>query len=244
MIEHQIRPRTWRDRLRRRPLVVAVFAFRYDAHLVPDLIANLSPAVDGWISWDDRARTEPMSSDADRRRVLIGAARDLGADWVLAADPDERFDDRLARRMRRMTRRRERILWSFRLREMYAPDRYRIDGLWGRKQQLRLFPLLDGQIFSDLPFHGPWTPIEGGYERRHADIDIYHLKMIAPERRRARRDLYRALDPERRYQPTGYDYLGEEEGAVFETIRPGRGYHPAHVDDGGLWMPLSARAGP
>lgn len=243
MIEHHIRTRSWRDRLRRRPLVLAVFAFRYDAHLVPDLVQNLSPAVDGWISWDDRASPEAMTSDAVRRRALIDAARGLGADWVLAADPDERFETGLAARMRHMTRRRSRTLWIFRLREMYAPDRYRVDGLWGNKQQLRLFPLLEGQIFSDLPYHGPWTPIEGGYERRHSDINIYHLKMITAERRRARRDLYKALDPERRYQQIGYDYLADEAGAVFETIPPGRGYAPPHVEDGGLWMPASARVG-
>jgi hypothetical protein len=27
---------------------------RYDAHLVPDLIANIDPIVDGWIALNDR----------------------------------------------------------------------------------------------------------------------------------------------------------------------------------------------
>ncbi|OWK19097.1 hypothetical protein AJ88_48455 [Mesorhizobium amorphae CCBAU 01583] len=34
--------------------VIAVFSYRFDAHLVSDLIANLDPIVDGWIAYDDR----------------------------------------------------------------------------------------------------------------------------------------------------------------------------------------------
>ncbi|MDX8451038.1 hypothetical protein, partial [Mesorhizobium captivum] len=54
--------------------------------------------------------------------------------------------------------------------------------------------------------------------------------------RAARRDLYNLLDPDRRLQQVGYDYLADETGAVLEAIPPGRDYFPAHTDDGGLWM--------
>src|SRR5258708_2141169 len=63
----------WRlfDRLSRRPRLVAVFSFRYDAHLVPDLIANIEPIVDAWIAYDDRGSSEVFSSELERHRRLI-----------------------------------------------------------------------------------------------------------------------------------------------------------------------------
>jgi len=68
--------------------------------------------------------------------------------------------------------------------------------------------------------------------------------MIAPERRRARSALYSALDPLREHQSIGYDYLADDDGAVFEDIPAGRGYLPAHVEDNGLWMADPEQVGP
>ena len=39
------------------------------------------------------------------------------------------------------------------------------------------------------------------------------------------------------------DYLTHDEGAIFETIPPGRGYHPPHADDDGIWMAVDPLAG-
>jgi hypothetical protein len=61
--------------------------------------------------------------------------------------------------------------------------------------------------------------------------------MITRRRREARAALYKYLDPDRRMQSLGYDYLADEEGAQFEAIPAGREYLPPHSDDGGLWMP-------
>ena len=60
---------------------------------------------------------------------------------------------------------------------------------------------------------------------------LYHLEIVDPDRRTARRDLYRHLDPTRIYQQAGYDYLVEDSGAVFEQI-PGRNFFPAHRESG------------
>ena len=75
------------------------------------------------------------------------------------------------------------------------------------------------------------------YRILDSGLNLYHLKMITRARREARRDLYNRLDPDRRFQPIGYDYLADDQGAVLKPIRPGREYHPPHNDDGGLWMP-------
>lgn len=235
MLSHDLRPRR-RDA---DPLLLAVFSYRYDAHLVGDLLRNLEPIVDGWVAYDDRGSTELYSDEPARRRALIDRARDLGARWVLGIDPDERFEQGAVACVREMTRAAGNVAWGFRLRELYTPQAYRVDGVWGRKMQFRLFPLLAGQRFSAQPFHGRWFASDPPPTLRHSDVNLYHLKMIAPARRRARRDLYNHVDPRRDYQKIGYDYLADEDGLVLEPIPPGRGYLPPHVDDGGLWMPPS-----
>lgn len=224
------------------PTVLAVFSFRYDAHLVRDLLCNIKPIVDGWVTWDDRNSADVVSNDRELRFRLLDAAHAAGATWILRVDPDERFEDTLADRMNDLLSNNRPIVWSFNLREMYSPSSYRIDGIWGSKQQGRLFPISDQLFpaassgrFGTADYHSPSFPI--GYRMRSTGLNLYHLKMIAAIRRQKRRDLYTALDPEGRYQPMGYDYLADDHDAKFETVPAGRGYSPAHVDDGGLWMP-------
>ena len=224
-----------------KPLVVAVFSFRYDAHLVPDLLANIAPLTDGWISWDDRQATAAFSDEPARRRALIEAAHATGAKWILAVDPDERFEAGTASNLAAMVRVPGRIAWAFALRELYAASLYRVDGVWGHKEQNRLFPIFDDQFpilerqsFPAGLLHESWVP--HSYRSIHSGLNLYHLKTIAPRRRQARTALYKALDPERKYQPIGYDYLSDDGGMALELIAPGRHYLPQHREDGGLWM--------
>ncbi len=235
----QGRRRRWWQR--RPPKILAIFSYRYDQHLVPALIDNIRPMVDGWVALDDRDNPAPFSSDTTRRIPLLEAAHAAGADWVLAVDPDERYESRLVQEMPILTGSKLPIVWSFRLREMYTPDSYRTDGIWGRKRQARLFPLFDdlfpaarSGLFARKDFHARWYP--RGYAHRRTDLDLYHLKMIDPARRAHRRDVYKTIDPDNRYQAVGYDYLGDDTQCVLETIPRGRGYHPPHLDDGRLWM--------
>jgi hypothetical protein len=239
MIEVHLKPESTRTRRGgvRRPVVVAIFAYRYDAHLVPDLIANIEPMVDGWIAYDDRAGGEPFAGEPGRRKALVEKAMEIGARWILAVDPDERFETRLARRMADLTAPSEPRAYLFNLREMFSPTEYRVDGVWGTKRQTRLLSLQPGMNF-DLPaLHSAWQNIHAGYRILDTGLNLYHLKMITRARREARRDLYKRLDPGGSFQRIGYDYLADDKGAVLEKIGRGRGYHPPHDDDGGLWMP-------
>lgn len=219
------------------PRVLAVFSYRYDAHLVPDLLENLAPATDGWVAFDDRRGDGVFSDEVARRFALLAAAREAGADWALAVDPDERFEASLAAEMPRLTALAAPIAWVFPLRELYSPAAYRVDGVWGEKRQARLL-WLGGGLAEPFPsrLHSSWHWFVPSVELRDAPCNLYHLKMIEPRRRRARVRLYNALDPGRRHQQIGYDYLADETGLRLETIPVGRGYRPAHVDDGGLWM--------
>jgi len=224
----------------RGPRVIAVFSYRYDAHLVPDLIENLRPAIDGYAAYDDRAATSLFSDEPARRLALIDAARGMAARWVLFVDPDERHEPALAEKMRTFTAAEGRVVWGFNFRELYKQDAYRTDGLWGRKKRFTLFPLLEGQVFDDAALHGPHHP--KGYKRRLTGLNIYHLRMIARQRRVARRDLYTALDPTAVHQAVGYEYLADDEGMVLKKIPRKRLYRPPHRDDGGLWAAESGHS--
>ena len=238
MISSEIKPKLprWKTLLRRKQRVIAVFSYRFDAHLVPDLIANIDPFVDGWVAFDDRASTGVFSSEVGRRRCLLEAARQAGADWILAVDPDERFEAAVASEIATLTRKPGRIAWGFHFRELYAPQSYRVDGIWGAKIRHCLFRAFDPAERTDTGLHDLWYPRNAGFRELRSGLNLYHLKMIDPARRSARRDLYSFLDPDRRDQAIGYDYLADETGVRLEPIPAGRLYHPPHIDDGGLWM--------
>lgn len=217
--------------------MLAVFSFRYDAHLVPALLSNIEPLVDGWISYDDRHHEALISNEVHRRIQLLSAAREAGADWALAVDPDERFEASLSIAMEDLLSVDDVCAHSFALREMFAVDRYRVDGVWGRKRQARLLSLKRGVRRPEGELHLSWHSFVPEARLNHTMFNLYHLKMIAPIRRAARARLYQHLDPGSLMQRQGYEYLNEDTGAVFEGVPAGREYFPAHIDDGELWMP-------
>lgn len=216
---------------------MAVFSFRYDAHLVPALVANIEPLVDGWVSYDDRAGEGVFSNEVRRRTMLLHAAREAGAAWALAVDPDERFESALAGEIGRMVQTEDASAYTFALREMYSPEHYRVDGVWGQKRQARLLSLGKGIVAPAGDLHLSWASFIPNPRLRDTNYNLYHLKMITPERRSARAALYKHLDPGGSMQRIGYDYLADDTGAELERIADGRHYHPPHSEDGGLWMP-------
>jgi len=215
--------------LTRHPRLIAVYSFRHDADLVPDMLANLD-FVDDVIGNDDRARTDVWYHEGQTRQALIERARDAGADWILGVDPDERFERKAGRAIRRLIRTDEKVIYSFRFRELWTPTSYRSDGIWGTKSRPSLFPVKPGQTFHNLPVHSPWHPANADYQIQQTEINLYHLKMIRPENRLDRRDLYNSLDPDRAIQAIGYDYLADETGCELTEIGRRR-YRPEYRDD-------------
>jgi hypothetical protein len=240
MLHHQI----FREPDPGMPRILAAFSYRYDAHLVPDLLENIRAATHGFVAWDDRSAGATLSDEPTRRSRLVMAARELGADWLLAPDPDERFEQGFAQWLPDLLAEGDRTLWLFTLREMFKPTEYRIDGAWGAKSVLRLFPVAAAGVDPAAALHGRWVADQEGYRQRDSRINLYHLRMASPARRQLRRDLYAASDPGRRFQPIGYDYLNDERGMVLEPLPPRRGFLPPFAEDHGLWAPDPGVLGP
>jgi hypothetical protein len=230
------------------PRVLGIYSFRFDAHLVPGLRANTAPFVDGWISWDDRGGDGPFTDEISRRYALLSAAREAGAEWVMTLDPDERIEGRFRLAYRRALASDASVV-NFAFRELYAPRAYRTDGMWDVKRQSRLLRVGRGIVLPERAsgtLHVPWATYLPHPRAIETHYNVYHLKMIDPARRLGRAALYSRLDPERRMQAIGYDYLADETGLALRRIPLGRGYRPRHADDGGLWMDpgLGEHAGP
>lgn len=204
----------------------AVFSYRYDVELVPDLLENLKSFIDDYVIHDDRGNTEEWYNEGYVRNKLIEKAKNRGADWILCVDPDERFEIQAGKKIRDLIKIKRKVIYLFNFRELWLPCAYRVDGIWGQKKKAILFPVFPGQKFMNLPIHSGWFPINEDYEWINTDINLYHLKMIVPEARKIRANLYKSLDPFHKYQPIGYDYLIEEIGLRLERIPPGREYYP------------------
>lgn len=206
--------------------IVAAFAFRDDHHLVPGLLANLGGLIDDYVCWDDRASNDTYCHEGRIRNHLIKEAKGKGADWILGIDPDERFEKAATRKVRELTKEKQKVVYSFRWRELWSPNQYRVDGRWGHKIKPTLFPVYPDQTFMNRPLHSFWFPMDEGYERKDTGINLYHLKMISPQAREKRRRLYNQLDPSNEFQKIGYDYLVDETGLQLESIPEGREFFP------------------
>lgn len=213
--------------------IVAAFAFRDDHHLVPDLLTNLEGMIDDYVCWDDRANNGIYCHEGQIRNHLIREAKDRGADWILGIDPDERFERDAQHKVRELIQEKKRVVYSFRWRELWTPTQYRVDGIWGHKIKPILFPVYPGQTFMNQVLHSFWFPTNEGYERKDAGLNLYHLKMISPHAREARRRLYNQVDPFKELQRIGYDYLVDESGLQLASIPEGREYLPPYNHDHG-----------
>lgn len=234
-----------------RPTILALTAFHNELRWLPGLYENLSGRVDGVVALDDGSsdgsgtyassrpetaallRTLPENKtrwdEPGNRRLLVTAGQELGADWFLAIDADERTDDCFWEDLDELVAwsERERVVaWSFRLRELWnSAVHYRADGIWGCKTKAAWFRNLGpAHKFDDAEWHGEWVPMQVWQTPvcRVIPYDLYHLKMIDASDRAARRARYESLDPGNRFQSIGYGYLTEESGLRLEPI--GRSY--------------------
>jgi len=237
--------------LRRGPRVrlLALLACRNEMSLLPGYVANVGPQVDGIVALDDgstdgsadylEARPEvielirlpparPEWDEVGNYRRLVEAAARAGAEWAISLDADERVEREFRERAERVIRRGRPLgltAYAVVLRELWgSPHTYRADGVWGRKGPGRMFAVRPGAQVDARPLHASKVPAGSGRVLR-ADLLVYHLRMITPEDREARRRRYETLDPHARHQPReGYAYLTDERGLELRPLPAGRGY--------------------
>lgn len=219
---------------------------------LPGLLASVRPVVDGLIVVDDGSSdgsreyleaqpdvleliTNPVSRPAwdevGNHRRLISAGLEHGAQWFLCLDADERVETGFRDRAEAVIKKVERSghsAFAVRLRELWDhPRRYRVDGIWGGKAPARLFKARPDHEFDERRLHSSKAPMQahrnGGVPV--ADLNVYHLGMLTPDDRVARRRRYETLDPTCEFQPgIGYAYLTDETGLRLETIPADRDY--------------------
>jgi hypothetical protein len=243
-------PSRWLRRPRIR--LVALLAVRDDLRYLAGYMANVGPQVDAIVALDDGSADgsveflescpevvelirippdRPEWDEAGNYRRLVEAGVRHGADWLVSLDADERVERDFRTRLEWAIARGRLIgltSYSVRLRELWDhPDHYRADGIWGEKVRPRIFRAKHGAVLDDRPLHGLKVPIERSRIRRYpvADLELYHLRMLQPEDRRARRERYEEADPEAVWQPgIGYAYLTDENGLRLQRIDPARAY--------------------
>lgn len=245
-----------------KPRIACLMQLRNEERDLPGCLQHLAGYVDGIIALDDGSidatasilAAHPLVIDClhnpvscsrewnepENRRRLLQRAQDLGYDWVLTCDADERFELLFLQQLHDLAGCFEpgvQAILSLSIRELWdSPRQYRIDGVWGRKQSGCLFTVPKGPISlpGTLSLHGDWfTDVqrEGGRIHR-ARFNKYHLKMIEKSSREERRDFYRRIDPDNRLQAGGYDYLAEEGPELkVQRIAPERAYDIETLSD-------------
>lgn len=207
--------------------LVACFGVRYDKELLPDLIRNLD-FVDEFAILYDFCRKELWINEAEYRLKLRKLAEAKEADWILITSPDERFEKNAGKKIRQLIEQDRDEMYQFNLKEMYTPTHFRTDGIWGKKKRYRLYPVREGQMYSKNKIQCPPYPLGSNLQIVDTGLNIYHLKMIEKRNRKLRQDVFKTLDPDRKFQSIGYDYLTDESSIQLEPIPKGREYYPEY----------------
>lgn len=210
--------------------IVATFGIKTEPDwLVHELMKNLD-WVDDFAIVDCRKRKELWIHEGEYRILQRKAAKAKKADWILTTSPDERWEKDSWHKLQPLVEAQKgKCIYQFKLRELYTPTEYRVDGIWGEKKRLRLYPVYPNQIIDYKPIQCASYPQNPDYWTEDVDLNIYHLKHIEPENREMRTKVFQWLDPTSEHQPgVGYSYLMDESNMKLETIPEGREYTPSY----------------
>jgi hypothetical protein len=233
----------------RRVRLIALLAVRNGMRYLPGFLRNVAPQVDGIIALDDGSTDDsprllashpaviellrqpadrPIWDEVGNHRLLVAAALRHRAEWIICVDADERLEQDFRARSERVIARGNWLgcsAYALHLRELWDDrGQYRADGIWGRKSVARLFRARPDHQFDSAPVHASKAPQQGRRMGRFpaADVIIYHLGMLYPADRLARRQRYELADPDRRWQRIGYEYLTDLGHLELRSLSPRR----------------------
>lgn len=193
--------------------LVAAFAYRYEPDWLVDQLRENLAWVDGFAELNTRGRSDVWMPRNERVDQLQAICRDMGADWVLHLDPDERLERRAEAVIRKALERPKYDRYAVHLRELWTPTEYRVDGIWRKKWRRRLY-----RLGCD-----PNAPI--GKLR----LNLYHLSTAVPENRTIRRRIHtdhNTWDNKARHDRFGY--LDDDRGLRLVRIPASRGFDPPY----------------
>ena len=240
--------------IKRRPKIYAVMCVMNEEFWLPGLLKSIYKYVDGIIAIDDGStdqtfqilknckkvidikrnpvheRNDEKFDETASREYLVRRAKELGGDWVICCDPDERFEIELLKQLRKLSEKNHngfvvstRELWG-------SAYQYRCDGIWNMKERVLFFPLADKMTFN-FPHraHGPWIYNELAQNVKKLPYNAYHFKMITAKGRELRKNGLKFLDPHNEMQAIGYDYLVDTNGLKLEKIDKDKMYDESTV---------------
>lgn len=213
--------------------IICIMCIHNESLNLKDCVEHLYKYVDKFVIYDDESTDDSVSilkeypkvveiisekqkgkhkwRERHNRETVLKRAKKISeceTPWVLCIDPDERFEIRFLRKMRKLIKKNSNSAINVHFRELWGNIyQYRNDGIWDNKRKTLLFPLSDKMTFDyENEHHIPWIYRELT-NTVFLDYNLYHLKMVKPEDREDRKKLYNKLDPNKKMQPIGYDYL-------------------------------------
>lgn len=217
------------------PMVVAVFSINHDTHLVEQLMKNIGPSIHGCVSFDERKIPGALTNTSNVKAELYKAAEEMGADWIFAVNPDERFEDDLVEKVPYLTSAMGPVVWTMDCREMFNEKEYRCDGVWSIRPRERLFPCYPGMEPETNDLYGKWTRNAQDLPVVSSGVDFYRLRIGTKERRALRRRLCDHLDADQSVENIGYEYLDDKRGIRLRTVPVSRNFSPPYTEDSGVW---------
>lgn len=231
--------------------VFCLIAVRNEERYLPGFLHHMRHAVDGIIALDDCStdrtleilRSEPRvvsilaedraglphaNETSNRHRLLVEAAR-LGAQWVVCADADERFEARFLDRLHAEAEegeRTSRLVRCVRIVNLWnSPQHFRVDGRNGPRWTPRMFKLPTKLPPRPAVMHRPWFPVElDNAPKANANAYLFHLSMMNKADRQARFEKFRLIDPQNVHQTIGYRHLIDETNLTLRPVPPWRAY--------------------
>ena len=229
-------------------MIYAVMCVRNEEYHLPKFLDHIRDYVDGFIILDDGSidntiklleKEEKLKKiikcpvrdgieydERGNRQKVLRAAYEASDDknntWALCCDPDERFELNFLKNIRKMCTPERKIAYGFHFRELHDDIKhYRCDGIWNDKQKIILFPLSQNMDFDSVmphQYHTPWGYKEILEHVEMTNYNLYHLKMIRKSERAKRVELYNTVDPDKKIQAIGYDYLNDDTNIKLKRV--------------------------